>query len=111
MPEGFPRFKHQVDHIIPPRHIGSDDFPNLAWACHRCNHMKGTDIGTFDLESNQKVWLFNPREQRWDDHFTISGDGFIIGKTAQGRGTARLLGMNDHDFPKLRRLIMKTGRW
>lgn len=111
IPEGYSRFKHQVDHVLPPRHTGSDEFPNLAWACHRCNHMKGTDISTVDSETRQKVWLFNPREQLWDDHFAINTDGYIVGITAEGRGTARLLGMNDEDFPRLRRVIMKIGRW
>lgn len=111
IPEGFARFKHQVDHIIPPRHGGSDELDNLAWACYRCNNMKGTDIGTIDVEIQQKVWLYSPREQNWAYEFEISPEGFVIGKTAEGRATARLLGMNDLDFPKLRRVLRKTGRW
>lgn len=111
IPEGFSRFKHQVDHTIPPRHGGSDDLANLAWACYRCNNMKGTDISTVDFETRQKVWLFTPREQNWTDHFTINKDGLIISVTSEGRATARLLGMNDLDFPRLRRVIIKTGRW
>lgn len=84
---------------------------NLAWACFRCNNLKGTDIGTFDTLTRQRVWLYNPRGQKWDDHFELDGLGLIVGKTPEGRATARLLGMNDEDFPKLRRLLVKTGRW
>jgi hypothetical protein len=73
--------------------------------------MKGTDIGTIDVETQQKVWLYSPREQNWAHEFEITPEGFVIGKTAEGRATARLLGMNDLDFPKLRRVLRKTGRW
>ncbi len=110
-PEGYSRFSHQADHVMPPRHGGTDEIPNLAWACYRCNNLKGTDIATLDFESGQKVWLYNPREQKWDEHFQLDESGTIIGKTAVGRATARLLGMNDLDFPKLRRLLRQTNRW
>jgi hypothetical protein len=36
----------QVDHIVPKRKYGTDDFENLNPSCRRCNHYKRT----FDLE-------------------------------------------------------------
>ncbi len=106
------RLSHQVDHIVPPRHGGTNDFDNnLAWACFRCNNGKGTDIGTIDITTGQRVWLYNPREQRWDDYFEIQETGHILGKTPEGRATARLLNMNYEPEVEARRLLIKHGLW
>jgi len=32
----------QVDHIVPKRRDGTDDFDNLNPACRRCNHYKSS---------------------------------------------------------------------
>ncbi|HUE70159.1 MAG TPA: hypothetical protein VMP01_04650 [Pirellulaceae bacterium] len=45
--------------------------------------------------------LFNPRRQRWYEHFELV-DGIVIGKTATGRVTVRVLNMNKKPWPKLR---------
>jgi hypothetical protein len=60
---------------------------NLAWACPRCNLKKGPNLTTIDVETNQPTELFNPRTMEWIDHFIIR-DGFVLGRTACGRGTA-----------------------
>jgi hypothetical protein len=39
--------------------------------------------------------LFNPRTQKWEEHFELNEDGHIIPRTAEGRTTARLLRFND----------------
>lgn len=111
LPEALGRLSHQVDHILPPRHLGSEDLINFAWACFRCNNNKGTDIGTVDLATMQRTWLYNPREQRWDEHFEIDTQGYIVGKTTQGRATARLLEMNIEPEVELRRLFVESGQW
>ena len=109
--EQFTPFSHQVDHIIPPRHGGSDDLDNLAWACFQCNNNKGTDIATFDLKTGHKAWLYDPRSHHWDDHFVLSSDGIISGKTAEGRATVHLLRMNEPKRVETRRAPIKAGRW
>ncbi len=30
-----------IEHVLPQSHGGTDDLPNLALACARCNHEKG----------------------------------------------------------------------
>jgi len=45
--------------------------------------------------------LFDPRRQRWRDHFEWSGI-FIQGRTAIGRTTVRVLAMNGDDQLALR---------
>lgn len=66
----------------------------MAWACPPCNAHKGPILVTIDPESGEKIELFNPREHVWSDHFQMN-DSLIIGKTPIGRGTLRLLNMNE----------------
>ena len=112
LPDSVASLSHHVDHILPPRHTGTNDFDsNLAWACFRCNNGKGTDIGTVDIVTTERVWLYNPREQNWDDHFEIRETGHIFGKTPEGRATVRLLNMNHEAEVEARRLVIKYGLW
>lgn len=111
LPERIFRVPHQVDHIDPPRHAGTDEVENLAWACLNCNNSKGTDIGTVDVETRQRVWLYNPRQQDWNEHFQIESDGLIFGKTVIGRATARLLKMNVPHMIEIRRVLIEAGIW
>lgn len=40
------------------------------------------------------VSLFNPRVQRWSEHFTVV-NAFLVGTTQTGRATVALLRMNE----------------
>jgi hypothetical protein len=83
---------------------------NLAYACLRCNAWKGSDIGSFDLETGCFVSLFNPRRQSWGDHFRLKG--FVIEPlTAEGRVTARILRLNIDKRVVERRALMLIGRY
>jgi 5-methylcytosine-specific restriction endonuclease McrA len=83
----------QVDHVISEKHRGETAAENLAFACVFCNRYKGSDIATLDDE-RKLVPLFNPRAQKWNDHFAFATLQ-IVGKTALGTATARLLRFND----------------
>lgn len=85
---------HQIDHIIALRHKGKTRRDNLAYACAECNRNKGTDFGTVELRTGQVVFLFNPRQQNWNDHFRLAG-ARIVGLTATGKATIELLHLND----------------
>ncbi len=83
----------QIEHIIPRKHGGLDSFGNLALACAECNLHKGSNLTGIDPESKQVTALFDPRRDAWDDHF--SWDGLrIVGLTAVGRTTVRVLELN-----------------
>jgi 5-methylcytosine-specific restriction endonuclease McrA len=83
----------QIEHIVARKHGGSDGFENLALACAECNLHKGSNLTGIDPETNQITRLFDPRRQRWDEHF--SWDGLrIIGASAVGRTTVRVLDLN-----------------
>ncbi|GAP99392.1 HNH endonuclease [Leptolyngbya sp. NIES-2104] len=85
-----------MDHIQPRSLSGSDDLDNLAFACRRCNERRYNFTTGIDPEIKQEVALFNPRQQKWADHFAWSSDGLRIqGVTPTGRATCDRLDMND----------------
>jgi len=86
-------FPHEPDHLIALKHGGRTISANLALACFDCNRFKGSDIGAIDPVTGELVALFNPRAQRWSEHFLLNG-GQIIPLTAVGRVTERLLRLN-----------------
>ncbi|NES25077.1 MAG: HNH endonuclease [Symploca sp. SIO3E6] len=86
-------FSHEIDHVIPEKHGGATQADNLAFTCWRCNRHKGTDLGSFDPQTGEFSFLFNPRTQQWSEHFTFE-EIQIIGLTAQGRTTVKLLQLN-----------------
>jgi hypothetical protein len=99
-----------VEHVIASVHRIDDSIANLAWACPRCNLKKGTNLSTVVVETGEHVDLFNPRTMNWSDHFIVQ-NGFIIGITACGIGTARLLDMNNELRLNHRRVLIEQGEF
>jgi hypothetical protein len=89
-------FGCQIDHIISEKHGGLTEPDNLAYACAFCNRFKGSDVGSIDWDSGEFVRFYNPRIDRWSDHFELDGIG-IIPTSGIGRVTVRLLQMNHID--------------
>lgn len=87
-------FDHEPDHIIPNQHGGSSEADNLALACLRCNRRKGPNIGSLDPETGALVSFFNPRTQKWQQHFRLDG-AMIQPLTPEGRVTVKILRLND----------------
>ncbi|HEX3053169.1 MAG TPA: HNH endonuclease signature motif containing protein [Aggregatilineaceae bacterium] len=64
---------YEVDHIIAEKHGGATTSDNLCWSGYLCNGYKGSDIGSIDWEGSGKLTaLFNPRQQKWDEHFRLN---------------------------------------
>jgi hypothetical protein len=99
-----------IEHIIAKQHGGDDDLGNLAWACSRCNHRKGTNLSSRDSETGMTVELFNPRRHVWTVHFALRG-ARILGLSATGRATVRLLDMNNSRRIRLRRELIRQGEY
>jgi len=97
-----------IEHIIARQHRGSDEPNNLALACHQCNLHKGTNLSSFDPDTNEIVRLFHPRRDRWADHFKLDGP-LVVGITAAGRTTAWLLQMNSDERLEWRRVLLALG--
>ena len=90
-----------IEHIIPKVHGGTDDLDNLALACIDCNLHKGTNLTGIDPQTGDVTELFHPRQENWNEHFE-SQAVYLIGRTAIGRTTIRVLNMNSDDQVALR---------
>ena len=99
---------HEIDHVIAEKHGGPTDEANLALACALCNGFKGSDLASIDPESGAITPLFNPRRDRWTEHFRLEA-GRIEPLTANGRATVRLLQMNHPDRVEERLLLVAAG--
>lgn len=104
---GFP---HQVDHIVSRKHGGPSASDNLAYACVVCNRHKGSDVASIDPRTGEIVRLFNPRSDRWADHFQLEGV-VIEAVSSIGSATARLLRLNAPERISERRLLQSLGRY
>lgn len=92
-----------MDHILPISLGGSNDSENLCASCYRCNEFKGAKTTANDPITNESVPLFNPRKQRWIDHFNWTNGGtHIIGITTIGRATVLALRLNNEDIVQAR---------
>jgi len=102
-------YRHQVDHIISLKHGGPTAADNLALACFLCNNSKGTDLGSIYWPTGQLTRFFNPRSDRWGEHFQLAG-AELKPLTAIGEVTARILGFNQADRLAERRILINVGK-
>jgi hypothetical protein len=93
IPEQFTAHRHEPDHIIATQHGGATTLDNLALACMPCNRHKGPNIASIDPESGELAPLFNPRNQKWLDHFRWNGAS-IEPRSPEARVTVRVLKLN-----------------
>ena len=108
IPQAAYRLSFQLDHVIAKQHGGKTQVANLALACPRCNRNKGPNIASIDISIRSLVPLFNPRRDRWSDHFRWRG-ARLLALTPTGRVTIRLLAINHPDSVALRRLLILDG--
>ena len=83
---------------------------NLAWACFYCNNGKGSDLSSIDETTRSIVPLFDPRAQRWEEHFQLQ-DIQITGLTPTGRATVGLFEMNSANQMEIRERLIRSGEW
>jgi hypothetical protein len=82
--------------VIPRKHGGSDVLENLALACIDCNLRKGPNLSGIDPQTGLVVRLFNPRRDKWSEHFPWDGI-LITGTSDVGRTTIVVLDVNSED--------------
>jgi len=110
VPQKLISYKLEIEHIFPKGLGGTDEENNLWLACRQCNLNKGVKTRGFDTVTFERVRLFNPREQVWAQHFTLSEDKTeIIGKTPCGRATVSALQLNDDLQKTARGFWLLTG--
>ncbi len=99
----------QVDHIIAIQHRGQTVASNLALACFDCNSHKGPNLAGIDpMRRTRIVRLFNPRRHKWARHFRWDG-AVLLGRTAIGRTTIEVLGINLEHRILLREELIANG--
>lgn len=100
----------EIDHLIPEALGGTSDEANLWLACPHCNGAKAARTDAIDPVTGQTVSLFNPRHNKWSEHFTWAEEGALIdGITPVGRATVEALKMNHPDIVAARRMWMDVG--
>lgn len=98
------------DHIQPRAKGGRTNFENVCQACRSCNEYKSDSTEALDPLTGETVPLFNPRHQRWSEHFSWSVDSTQInGLTMIGRATVIALKMNNATIVPARRRWAAAG--
>ena len=100
----------EPDHLIALKHGGQTTSENLALACFECNRFKGSDIASIDTITGELVSLFNPRSQRWSEHFRLNG-ARIIPLTPVGRVTDKILRLNHPSRVEVRRQLIARAQY
>jgi hypothetical protein len=105
-------FGCEVDHVVSRKHGGLTEEDNLAYACALCNRNKGSDLGSLEPDTGELVRFYDPRRDRWTDHFRLAEDGVtIVPLTPVGRVTVRILGLNHNDRLLERTELREIGRY
>lgn len=107
--EDDPLFAFHIEHIIAQQHGGTDPPSNLALACHQGNLHKGPNLTGIDPVTKKLTRLYNPRRHKWSRHFRWDGP-ILVGRTAIGRTTVVVLGMNLPHRITLREALIAAGR-
>ena len=107
-PQEASMFAFEMEHIIAEKHGGKTVAENLALSCPYCNRAKGTDLGSIDPETGELTAFYNPRAERWSDHFSFEG-AQIIPLSAVGRVTVLILQMNAVDRLAERERLVVSG--
>lgn len=108
-PQQWQEAEFHFDHVLPLCRGGETTASNLAWACVSCSLRKGARTSARDSVTGKQVRLFNPRRDRWADHFTWTNDWHVVGNTAVGRATVAALRMNGTRVVRMRRFLAVAG--
>jgi hypothetical protein len=108
--ERFATQSFAVEHIGPRSSDGTDELDNLAYACQGCSNHKYNKTRGRDPVTGETVPLYDPRRQRWRDHFTWD-DTFllILGITPTGRAAVETPRLNRPGLVNLRRVLYAAG--
>ena len=110
LPQACTTLPHEVDHIRAQKHHGPTTLENTCWACASCNAAKGPNASGYDGVTGRLVRLFNPRRDRWQEHFAWRGP-VLVGKTPRGRATIDVLSINDADRIEHRHRLIELGEF
>lgn len=99
-----------IEHIQPVSRGGGDELENLAFSCLGCNGFKYNRLDCIDPVTLDRVRLYNPRTDKWKQHFTWSADySTLIGLTSKGRATVSCLKLNRPALLNIRSVLAVFG--
>jgi hypothetical protein len=101
--------RFHIDHVIPLAAGGQTTAENLALACVSCSLRKAARQTVIDPQTGEKVAIYNPRRDRWAEHFCWEGIR-LVGQTATGRATVAALHMNRPLILSIRQEEENLGR-
>jgi hypothetical protein len=110
LPQSGGTVSFHIEHIIAQSHGGLTDASNLALSCPTCNYLKGPNIAAADPQTGEPTFLFHPRRDKWDEHFSLDG-ATIEQHTPEARVTARLLNFNDESRKEQRDILLLRGTY
>ena len=93
-PEDVAGYAFHIEHIRPRHEGGKDETSNYALSCQHCNRSKWHYLTGEDPETGKEQRLFDPRKDKWNEHFRIERKIHVRGKTPVGRATEIRLKMN-----------------
>jgi hypothetical protein len=94
-PEAVFNFPFEVEHVYPTSRGGADDASNLCLSCRACNLRKSDRLAYRGEVTQEDVLLFDPRGQRWTEHFQVDLEsGEIEGTKPTGRAKVACLDLN-----------------
>jgi hypothetical protein len=95
-PEAVFNFPFEVEHVHPTSRGGADDDSNFCLSCRACNLRKSDRLKFRDDVTKQDAPLFDPRRQRWSEHFQVDLESAELqGMTPTGRATVACLDLNN----------------
>lgn len=103
--EGF-----ELDHFRP-RHLFPEllnDFYNLYYSCHPCNHIKRDSWPPAALEE-QGICFVDLCKEDFGSHFSVEADGRLNALTNPGNYTIDKLNLNRQHLVTLRGLLERLG--
>lgn len=100
----------EVDHVISRKHGGLTDLSNLAFSCARCNRAKGSDIGSIVPGTGEFCRFFNPRLDRWEEHFSLEATR-LVWRTDVAQVTVQILRLNEPERIAERTLLQRIGEY
>lgn len=99
-----------LDHLMPRVRGGIEDEENLWPSYQPCNGFKQARVAARDPISGTMVPLFNPRRERWAEHFAwVDGGRRIVGLTATVRATEAALQLNRAELMEARSFWIDAG--
>ncbi len=99
-----------IDHTISLKHGGTSTQENLVYACVVYNRYKESDVGSILLQTQDFIRFFNPRRDRWHEHFQLN-NALLELTSSIGEVTARILGFNHDDRLEERQMLINFGRY